>query len=159
MPIIVNKFNEYFTNIGQELANQINKCGNKNFKDYLNTKHDSVFTFHEINNMDIGKVIDRLHAKCSTGSDGTLYIYTKLLKFMKDALVEPLSLIINQTFVIGTFPDNLKIAKVIPIFKNDKETLFSNYRPISLLPTFSNVFEKLIFDQLYSVFDDNELVL
>ncbi|KAI0238235.1 hypothetical protein LSAT2_011138, partial [Lamellibrachia satsuma] len=88
-----------------------------------------------------------------TGSDGTLYIYTKLLKFMKDALVEPLSLIINQTFVIGTFPDNLKIAKVIPIFKNDKETLFSNYRPISLLPTFSNVFEKLIFDQLYSVFD------
>ena len=42
--IIVNKFNEYFTNIGPELANQINKSGNKNVKDYLNTKHDSVFT-------------------------------------------------------------------------------------------------------------------
>ena len=77
---IVNKFNEYFTNIGPELANQINKSGNKNLKDFLNTKHDSVFTFHEINNMDIVKVIDRLHAKCSSGNDG---ISTKLLKFMK----------------------------------------------------------------------------
>ena len=56
--------------------------------------------------MDIVKVIDRVHAKCSSGNDG---ISTKLLKFMKDALVEPLKLIINQTFVNGTFPDNLKI--------------------------------------------------
>ena len=45
---ILNKFNEYFTNIGPELANQISKSGYKYFKDYLNTKHDSVFTFHEI---------------------------------------------------------------------------------------------------------------
>ena len=135
--ISVNKFSEYFTNIGPELANQINKSGNKHFKDYLNTKHDSVFTFHKINVMDIVKVIDRLHTKCSSGNYG---ISTKLLKFMKDALVERLKLIINQTFVNGTFCDNLKIAKVIPIFKKDKETLFSNYRPISLLPTFSNVF-------------------
>ena len=130
--IIVNKFNEYFINIGPELANQINKSGNKHFKDYLNTKHDSVFTFYEINNMDIVKVINRLRS----GNDG---ISTKLLKFLKDALVEPLKLIINQTFVNGIFPDNLKIAKVIAIFKKDKETLFSNYRPISLLPAFSKV--------------------
>ena len=78
---------------------------------------------------------------------------------MKDALVEPLKLIIHQTFVNGTFPDNLKIAKGIPIFKKDKETLFSNYRPISLLPAFSTVFEKNIIYQLYSFFDDNKLFL
>ena len=92
--------------------------------------------------MDIVKVIDRLHAKCSSGNDD---ISTKLLKFMKDALVEPLKLIKNQTFVNGTYPDNLKIAKVIPIFKKDKETLFSNYRPISLLPALSKVSEKKFF--------------
>ena len=54
---IVNKFNECFTNIGSELANQISKSGNKYLKDYLNSKHDSVFTFYEIRNMDIVKVI------------------------------------------------------------------------------------------------------
>ena len=85
----VNKFKEYFTNIGPDLANQIRK---KYFKDYLDTKHDSVFTFHEINNMDIVNVIDHLHAKCSCGNDG---ISTKLFKLMKDALVEPLKLLIN----------------------------------------------------------------
>ena len=73
---------------------------------------------------------------------------------MKDALVEPLKLIINKTCVIGTFPDYLKIAKVIPIFKKDKETLFSNYRPISLLPAL-----KIIVDQLYSFIDDNKFFL
>ena len=83
--------------------------------------------------MDIVKIIDRLHAKCSSGNDG---ISTKLLKLTKDALVDLLKLTINQTFVNGTFPDNLKIAKVIPIFKKDKETVFLNYRPISLLPAF-----------------------
>ena len=116
--ITVNKFNKYFNNIGPELANQISKSGNKHFKDYLNTKHDSVFTFHEINNMDRVKT-DCLHAKCSSGNNG---ISTKLLKFMKDALVEPLKLIINQTFVDGTFPDNLKIAKVIRIFNHFSTT-------------------------------------
>ena len=57
--------------------------------------------------MNIVKVIDRLHTKCSNGNDD---ISTKLLKLMKDTLVELLKLIINQTFVNGTFPDNLKIA-------------------------------------------------
>ena len=55
--------------------------------------------------MDIVKLIDRLHAKCSSGNDG---ISTKLLKLIKDALVKLLKLIINQTFVNGTFPDSLK---------------------------------------------------
>ena len=47
-------------------------------------------------------------------------------------------------------PDKLKIAKVIPIFKKDDSSLFKNYRPISLLPTFSKVLEKTIYSQLYA---------
>ena len=68
--------------------------------------------------MDIVKLIDCLHAKCSSGNGS---ISTKLFKLMKDAIVELLRLIINQTCVHGTFPDNLKIAKVIPIFKKTRK--------------------------------------
>ncbi len=46
----------------------------------------------------------------------------------------------------------MKTAKIIPIYKKDDETIFTNYRPISLLPTISKIFEKVIFKQIYSFF-------
>ena len=56
----------------------------------------------------------------------------------------------------GTFPDKLKIAKVIPIFRKGDPSLFENYRPISLLPAISKVLEKIIALQLSSYFEDNK---
>ncbi len=58
----------------------------------------------------------------------------------------------------GIFPDDLKIAKVIPIFKKDDPTLLRNYRPISLLSTISKVIEKIIFTQLSLYFKENKLI-
>ncbi len=50
---------------------------------------------------------------------------------------------------LNIVPDKLKIANIIPLHKKDEETLFTNYRPISLLPALSKIFEKVIFKQLY----------
>ncbi len=58
----------------------------------------------------------------------------------------------------GIFPDKLKIAKIIPLHKKDDETLFTNYRPISLLPAISKIFEKVIFKQLYNFFQEKKLL-
>ena len=58
----------------------------------------------------------------------------------------------------GTFPDKLKIAKVIPIFKKGDPSLFENYRPISLLPAISKVLQKIIALQLSSYFEKNKLL-
>ena len=58
----------------------------------------------------------------------------------------------------GIFPDELKIAKVIPLFKKDDPKLLKNYRPISLLPTISKVVEKIIFIQLSTYFNENKLI-
>ncbi len=58
----------------------------------------------------------------------------------------------------GTFPDKLKIAKIIPIYKKDDETLFTNYRPISLLLVISKIFERTIFKQLYKFLNDNKFL-
>ena len=58
----------------------------------------------------------------------------------------------------GIFPDLLKIAKVKPLFKRGDTALLNNYRPISLLPTISKVFERVIYSQLYAYFNDNNLM-
>ena len=58
----------------------------------------------------------------------------------------------------GIFPDEFKIAKVIPLFKKDDPKLLKNYRPISLLPTISKVIEKIIFTQLSAYFNENKLI-
>ena len=57
----------------------------------------------------------------------------------------------------GIFPDKLKIAKVIPIFKKGDDTDVNNYRPISLLPAISKIIEKGIYNQTYNYFDQNKI--
>ena len=57
----------------------------------------------------------------------------------------------------GIFPDSLKIAKVIPLFKKGDDKILSNYRPISLLSSVSKVFEKVIYNQIYCHFDTHNL--
>ena len=63
-------------------------------------------------------------------------------------------MLINQVLNTGIFPDKLKIAKVIPIYKKGDPQLFENYRPTSLLPTISKVLEKIIHKQLSSYFEE-----
>ena len=65
-----------------------------------------------------------------------------------DLLAVPLSHICNLSFEHGVFPDKLKIAKILPVFKRDDPSLFSNYRPMSILPCLSKVFEKLFYLRL-----------
>ena len=77
-------------------------------------------------------------------------ISTNLLKEISPIIAEPLSLIINQSLSTGIFPSKLKIAKVIPLHKKNEKDLLDNYRPISLLPSISKVFERIVYNQLYS---------
>ncbi len=79
----------------------------------------------------------------------------KLLKAIKSVLIKPLTVIIKQMFKTGIFPDMLKIARVIPLYKKDDKCSFSNYHPISLLLAISKIFEKVVFIQLYTYFKTN----
>ena len=84
------------------------------------------------------KIISDLSVKNSCGVDG---ISSKLLKTISPVIAAPLAHIINQSLCTGIFLDRLKIAKVIPIYKKDDPHIVDNYRPISLLPVLSKVFE------------------
>ena len=85
------------------------------------------------------QIIDGLNPKSSTGVDN---ISNKLLKSAKTFIVAPLTIIINQRFQVSKFSDLLKILKVLPIYKKDDDSLFSNYRLISLLSSISKHFER-----------------
>ena len=97
---------------------------------------------------------DKLKNKSSSGYDG---ISNTILKSIKSVIIKPLTLIINQMVETGIFPDVLKISKVIPIYKKGDVSLLSNYRPISLLPTLSKIFERVIYNQLYNYFVRQQL--
>ena len=81
-----------------------------------------------------------------------------LKKTIKNKISKPLTLIINQMLESGIFPDSLKIAKIIPLYKKGNINSITNYRPISLLPTLSKVFERVIFNRLYLYLDYNNLL-
>ena len=152
---IANKFNIFFTNIAQTIANDIKYDGNKNYSYYLNKHIHTVFKFQNIDEETVKKTIQSLLTKNSCGFDG---ISSKLIKIIEPAIIKSLTTLINQVLNTGIFPDELKIAKVVPIFKKDDPTLFKNYRPISLLPTIAKVIEKIIFSQLSSYFNDTKLL-
>ena len=90
-------------------------------------------------------------------SNGHDSISSELLKLVNIGISDCITLVINQSLRSGIFPDQLKIAKVTPIYKKDDKKLIKNYRPISLLPVILKVFETVICDQLNEYFTSNNL--
>ena len=101
------------------------------------------------------ELIDNLPNKESTGWDG---ISSSLIKRLKDVLGGPLHFLINQCISHSCFPSPLKIAKVIPLFKKGNKHSIENYRPISLLTSFSKIFERAIFKQLSLILSHNNIL-
>ena len=80
----------------------------------------------------------------------------KVLKYVSDIVSPILCDIINKSISIGCFPDILKIARVTPLFKEGNTEEVNNYRPISNLPLFSKIFERVFYDQLYRYFEQKK---
>ena len=150
---IANAFNEYFISIGPSLANQMDK--NNNFRKYLRNPSESRLHFEPITEHKTMRIIENLKNKTSTGIDG---LSNQLIKMAKNVLVKPLTIIINQMIVTGIFPDQLKISKVIPLYKAKDQTILSNYRPIALLPSISKIFEYVLLEQITNYFLDNNML-
>ena len=82
-------------------------------------------------------------------------ILVTILKEIKE-ISEPLSSLINLPFDTGEFPNCLKLAKVIPVYKKGDQQECNNYRPISLLSNISKLIEKLLYNRLYKFLNQNK---
>ena len=151
---IANEFNKYFATIGKVLADQIKKP-DISFEAYLKNKPNTILNFNPINEEDILKIIQNMESKKSSGNDN---IPCFIIKDLANELAPALVTAINKSLASGVFPNLLKIAKVIPLYKNKgPNTLFENWRPISLLPALSKIYERVIYNQIYNYFTTNSL--
>lgn len=80
------------------------------------------------------------------------FLSSNLMKSFKQELCEPLTIVFNELINAGIFPDILKISKITPIFKKGDKSDPNNYRPIAVLPFFSKIFEKIIYNRLIDFF-------
>ena len=135
------------------MAQTVPAVNNVSFKHFLKDKIDAIFKFNPVDNSDIKKIILDLNCKNSSRHDN---ISTVLLKRIEPILTPILTLIINQSLNSGIFSKKLKIAKIVPLHKKDDIHTIENYRPISLLSSILKVFEKVVYLQLSTYFNENE---
>jgi len=150
---IVNTFNNYFSSIAKNINSTHTNLSN--YKPHDTTPLHYLFQsfkapFPNINlksslTKDVENVIKSLKPKNAYGYDG---ISTKLLKISSAFIISPLTYIRNKSISLGILQDHLKYAVVKPIFKKGDRSNITNYRPISILSSFSKVFEKIMHKQL-----------
>ena len=109
----------------------------------------------EITRESILAVIRSLNPNKATGCDE---ISGQMLRICDESVVMPLMIIFNNILECSVYPDQWKLANVVPIHKKEDKQLVKNYRPISLLPICGKIFEKLIFDGLYLYLVSNNLI-
>ena len=143
---IANHLNHYFSNIANELQGNIYHNGH-NFTEYLKHFNQHTFFIRPTNTDELLNIINSIIVSKSYGPHS---IPSDILHMIKPIIAVPLVDITNLSFENGKYFDNLKIAKVIPTFKEKgSELLSSNYRPISLLSNINKIIEKLMHERLY----------
>ena len=148
--------NKYFCNVGESLKKKIPNKPNPLLNGICNVNKDSKeFFFFEISEKEIISVISKFKTSKGSGPDS---IPNFFIKIVVSVIVRPLALVINSSLFQGVFPDNWKHARVSPIFKDGSTEELFNYRPVSVLPFLSCLFEKLVYCRLYKYLDCNGLI-
>ncbi len=140
---IARGFNQYFSSVVDTLLNDLPST-NRHFTEYLPSLDIPKMKFETIEPIELVAHANELHSKSSFGHDGCS---NKILKAIIVTIAEPLSVLFNDCIANNYFPDFYKIAKVKPLLKSGDSKSFSNYRPISLLPTLSKLLEKVVLKQ------------
>ena len=150
---ICSEFNNYFVKVADKLnKSKYTTTQPHDFTQFLNNPSSSSIFLSPIINAEIIDIISKLDNRKSND------ISPKLLKALSGSFSNILFYLFNSCMLSGVFPDELKIDKVIPLHKSGNSNLMSNYRPISILPTLSKIFEKLIRSRIYQFLEENEVI-
>ena len=151
---ISNTFNNFFINVGKNLSKSIPNVNESHTNIHYPTTTNSIF-IKQISPTEIYTLIMNLDHNKSTPSTNSSI---KFLKMSARVICSFLSKNFNNCISQGLFPDCLKIAEVKPLFKSGCKDTASNYRPISLLPPLSKVFEKCLHSRLSNFFNSHNIL-
>lgn len=153
---ICQVFNDFFSTVGLELANKIpskyhcyDACPSqkRNQNDHM---RPALNMLEKTTSEEVTRIIDKLSTNTSSGIDG---VSTKSIKTIKNVIANEIVNCINKCLILGIFPSSLKVAKVTPIYKSGSKSDPGNYRPISVLPVVSKIFEKIMYNRLKTYLD------
>jgi hypothetical protein len=156
---VANKFNNFFCNVAEKLVEKLVKRPfDKNDITKFYKENGVVansFSFTVVTEEEVLKLLKGLNVTKSTGCDN---ISAKFLKDSVNETVCPLTYIINLSLKTGVVPNDLKTARVVPLYKKGDCNYEGNYRPVSILPVVSKIFERIAYDQFYSHLCKNHLI-
>ena len=109
----------------------------------------------DFNEGEILKIIRALNINKAHGHDG---ISIRMIKICDESLLKPLLILFKNSLKFSYYPDIWKKSNIIPAHKKNDKQLLNNYRPISLLPIFGKIFEKIIFNRIYDFLLKEELL-
>ena len=147
-------FNNYFSNIGHNLASQID-TSNCNFETYVKKATSEFTAFQPTTVNNICQLLGGLSSNKATGIDK---ISCKIIKMAIPAIADSLTYIFNQAIALSSFPNEWKLARVVPLYKGGQRNIPGNYRPISVLPAISKVMERILYNQLDNYLTEFELL-
>ena len=143
-----NIFNNFFVQQCQSMANNSILLTNQIF--YTQNR----LRDFDIDRGEISKLINGLNSCKAHGHHG---ISVRMVKLCKLTMAKPLPIIYKNCLQQGAFPDEWKKGNIIPVHKKNSKQIVDNYRPVSLSPICSKIFEKLIFDSIYEYLNKNNL--
>ena len=148
---IANNFNNFFVSVDNTLAKFI-PTSHKHPNDYISYNASNTFSLELVTENETCKIIGTFKDSAA-GWDG---IKPGIVKHMKEMVCIPMKHICDMSFQFGIFLFELKIANVVHIFKTRDEMVFSNYRPVSVLPVFSKLLERLAYNRLVTYITNNK---
>ena len=150
---IAEKFNDYFSNIASNLKAKISDytSDSHNFRKFLSTPVSNCMHIKPVLAYEISEIVRKMKNKSTLDTK----VCALKIAALDNKFNEALARVITASFEEGIFPQPLKLARVIPIHKGGSKCDVSNYRPISLLASFSKIYEKLMHERLVNFMQSN----
>ena len=149
---ICHQLNTHYINLGNDLAGKLPPNDGDPAK-YINRSFQNSFVFRGIYAHEVKDIIMGLKLNKST-----IGVPTSCIKLSCEYIYKALTKIFNQCLLQGNIPDILKISKITPVDKGGETTDPTNFRPISILSAFTQMFEKLIYKQLINYIEKQEII-